>query len=352
MKYRRLGSSNLKVSELCLGTMTFGEEFGIGAPADECRRVYDAFLAAGGNFLDTADIYNAGTSERILGDFAAADRDYLVLASKYSLNTRSDDPNAGGSHRKNLVQSLEATLRRLGTEYVDLYWVHGWDGATGMEEVMRALDDQVRAGKILHLGISNAPAWVIAMANTLARERSWTPFTAMQLQYSLIERSIERDYFALARAQDMAITPWSPLAGGLLTGKFDRDAAAPAGEEARLRSSERWSRLLQDDNLSVAEAVSATARDMGCSTAQLALAWMMRRSSQCVIPIIGARNLEQLEDNLGAVAIDVPPETIAALDALTEHEPEYPQSLYASEFFQTMMYGEVSSRIELNEPWS
>ncbi|MFW2405550.1 MAG: aldo/keto reductase [Gammaproteobacteria bacterium] len=352
MKYKVLGSSNLKVSELCLGTMTFGEEFGIGAPETECRRVFDAFLAAGGNFLDTADIYNGGTSERMVGKFAAADRDYLVLASKYSLNTRPDDPNAGGSHRKNLVQSLDGTLRRLGTGYVDLYWVHGWDGATNLEALMRALDDQVRAGKILHLGISNAPAWVIAAANTLARERGWTPFTAMQLQYSLIERSIERDYFALARAQDMAITPWSPLAGGLLTGKFDRDANAGAGDEARLKSNERWSRFLKDDNLAVAEAVSAMAREIGCSTAQLALAWMMRRSSACVVPIIGARTLPQLDDNLGAVTVDLSPERLASLDELTALAPEYPNSLYASEFFETMMYGEVSPRIELNEPWT
>ena len=352
MKYKSLGRSNLKVSELCLGTMTFGEEFGIGAPESECRRVFDAFVEAGGNFLDTADIYNAGTSERMLGEFAAANRDYLVLASKYSLNTRADDPNAGGSHRKNLVQSLEGTLRRLGTEYVDLYWVHGWDGATNMEELMRALDDQVRAGKILHLGISNAPAWVIAAANTQARERGWTPFTAMQLQYSLIERSIERDYFALARAQNMAITPWSPLAGGLLTGKFDRDADASGGDNSRLRSNERWSRFLQDANLAVAEAVSAMAREIGCSTAQLALAWMMRRSSACVVPIIGARTLPQLSDNLGAVAVELTPDILASLDELTELVPEYPNSLFASEFFETMMYGEVRPRIELNEPWT
>lgn len=353
MKYKKLGSSGLKVSELCLGTMTFGEEFGIGAPETECRDVYDAFLAAGGNFLDTADMYNAGTSERMLGDFVGRDRDYLVLASKYSLTTRTDDPNAGGSHRKNLVQSLEASLRRLQTEYLDLYWVHGWDGSTGMAEVMRALDDQVHAGKILHIGVSNAPAWVIAAANTLATERNLTPFTAMQLHYNLIERSIERDHFAVARAQDMAILPWSPLAGGFLTGKFDEAAAAGASDGARLLSSPRGGQLLEDaGKLEVAEAVSAMARDIGCSTAQLALAWMMRRSQACVVPVIGARKASQLEDNLGAVDVEVSEAQLAKLDALTGLEPEYPHTLYASEFFNTMMYGEVRERIELDRPWT
>lgn len=352
MKYKVLGGSNLKVSELCLGTMTFGEEFGIGAPESECRRVFDAFVAAGGNFLDTADIYNAGTSERMLGEFAAANRDYLVLASKYSLNTRPDDPNAGGSHRKNLAQSLDTTLRRMDTDYLDLYWVHGWDGSTDLAEVMRALDDQVRAGKILHIGISNAPAWVVAAANVMARERNQTPFTAMQLHYNLVERSIERDYFALADAQDMAILPWSPLAGGLLTGKFDRGAKTAAGDDARLRNSPRGAQILQDRNLEVAEAVSTLAADIGCSAAQLALAWMMRRTSTCVVPVIGARSLPQLEDNLKSVDVGIGADAIAALDALTELTPEYPHTLYASEFFQTMMYGEVRPNIELDRPWA
>ncbi len=352
MKYRVLGLSGLKVSELCLGTMTFGEEYGIGAPRTECRRVYEAFIRTGGNFLDTADIYNAGTSERMLGEFAAADRDYLVLASKYSLNTRSDDPNAGGSHRKNLVQSLDASLRRMKVEYLDLYWVHGWDGSTDMAEVMRALDDQVRAGKILHVGISNAPAWVIATANTLARERGWSPFTAMQLHYNLVERSIERDYFALAEAQDMAILPWSPLAGGFLTGKYDRNVSDAARAGGRLTTSPRGGQLLQDkQKLSVAETLSGIAAETGCSPAQLALAWMMRRTNTNVVPVIGARSVEQLEDNLGSVDVRIGQAELARLDGLTAPEPEYPQTLYASEFFNTMMYGEVRPRIELGAGW-
>lgn len=351
MKYKKLGRSSLKVSEICLGTMTFGEEFGIGAPESGCREIYDAYRDAGGNFFDTADIYNAGTSERMLGSFIASERDRIVLASKYSLNTRTDDPNAGGNHRKNLFQSLDASLKRLGTDYIDLFWVHAWDGSTDPAEVMRALDDQVRNGKILHIGISNAPAWVISAANTLARERGWTPFTAMQLHYNLIERTIERDYFALANAQDMAITPWSPLAGGLLTGKFNRGADSGLQEGTRLADSPRRAQVLQEKNLDAAERLTGLAIELGCSSAQLALAWMMRRTSACVVPIIGARTLAQLQDNLGAAHIALDAERIAALDALTALDPEYPQTLYASDFFRTMMYGEAWNDLELDRPW-
>lgn len=335
----------MKVSEICLGAMTFGEEFGIGAPEPECRTIYDRFVESGGNFIDTANMYNKGTSERMLGGFIRADREFVVLSSKYSLNMRPDDPNAGGSHRKNLVQALEQSLRRLDTDYIDLYWVHGWDGATGIGEFMRALDDQVRAGKILHIGISNAPAWVIAAANTLASERNMTPFTAMQLHYNLVERSIEREYFDLATAQNMAITAWSPLAGGLLTGKFNPHADASAREGARLETSPRGAQLLQGPNIEIAEALTSLARDVGCSSAQLALAWMMQRSAVRVIPIIGARKLSQLEDNLQAVNVELNATQIAVLDELTALTPEYPQPLFVSEFFQTMMYGEVRERI-------
>jgi len=351
MKYKVLGSSGLKVSEICLGTMTFGEEFGIGAPEPDCREIYDAYRDAGGNFVDTADIYNAGTSERMLGSFIASERELIVLASKYSLNTRTDDPNAGGNHRKNLVQSLDARLKRLDTEYIDLFWVHAWDGSTGLGEVMRALDDQVRNGKILHVGISNAPAWVISAANTLAAERGWTPFTAMQLHYNLVERTIEQEHFALANAQSMAITPWSPLAGGLLTGKFNRDADRSAQEGTRLADSPRRAQVLEDKNLVVAEKLVELAKEFGCSAAQLALAWMMRRTSACVVPIIGARNLAQLQDNLGAVQVRLDTAQITALDELTAADPAYPQTLYTSDFFRTMMYGEAWEKLELDQPW-
>lgn len=346
MKYKVLGSSTLKVSELCLGAMTFGEEFGIGAPEAESRRVFDTFVEAGGNFIDTANMYNQGTSERMLGGFIKDHRDYLVVASKYSLSTRSDDPNAGGNHRKNLVQSLDASLRRLQTDYLDLYWVHAWDMSTGLDELMRALDDQVRAGKILHIGISNAPAWVIAAANTLAAERNMTRFTAMQLHYNLVERSIEREYFALADAQNMAITAWSPLASGFLTGKFNPGTDDAPREGARLTTSPRGAHLLQPEKFAVAEALSDLATQIGCTSAQLALAWMVQRSTSCVVPIIGARTAVQLEENLGCIEVKLTSDQIAQLDALTALTPEYPQALFASDFFQAMMFGDLRDSIE------
>lgn len=334
MKYTQLGHSGLQVSEICLGTMTFGEEFGIGAAAPVCREIFDGFLDAGGNFIDTANIYNRGSSETMLGEFIGEHRDRLVLATKYTLSTAADDPNAGGSHRKNLVQALDASLRRLRTDYIDLYWVHGWDVTVSVNVVMRALDDQVRAGKILHIGISNAPAWVIATANVLATERGWTPFTATQLHYNLVERSIERDHFDLAAAQAMAVTAWSPLASGLLTGKYNTGAA----EGARLDGSPRGAQVLTPGNLAVARQLGELASKQGCTASQLALAWMLRRSD-AAIPIIGARNVKQLHDNLGAVDVALPAEVIEQLDELAPPAMTYPQSLLKSEFFHTMMYG-------------
>jgi aryl-alcohol dehydrogenase-like predicted oxidoreductase len=242
-------------------------------------------------------------------------------------------------------------LGRLGTDYIDLFWVHAWDGSTGLSEVMRALDDQVRNGKILHIGISNAPAWVISAANTLAEERGWTPFTAMQLHYNLVERSIESEHFALANAQNMAITPWSPLAGGLLTGKFNRDQDPGSRAGTRLADSPRRAQVLDEKNLEVAEKLAELAREMGCSPAQLALVWMMRRTTTCVVPIIGARKLDQLQDNLGATQIELTPVQIAALDELAAPETAYPQMLYESDFFRALMYGEAWHQLELDRPW-
>ncbi|MDJ0929470.1 MAG: aldo/keto reductase [Gammaproteobacteria bacterium] len=339
MQYLELGRSGLRISELCLGAMTFGEEMGIGAPVDECRRVYESFLEAGGNFIDTANIYNRGTSESILGEFIGSERDRLVLASKYSLSTNPADPNAGGNHRKNLQQALDASLRRLQTDYLDIYWVHGWDRSTPLAEMMRALDDQVRAGKILHVGISNAPAWVVSAANVLAAERNMTPFCTLQLHYNLVERSIEEDFLDLALAQDMLVTAWSPLAGGLLTGKFNRDSDPDARAGSRLESTPMGARVITDHRIDVAEQLTAVAADLDCSPAQLALAWLRQRGEGRVVPIIGARNAAQLADNLGAVQLELPAETIAQLDELTAPEWRYPRTLLDGEFFQQMMFG-------------
>lgn len=346
MQYCSLGRSNLMVSELCLGTMTFGEEMGLGASRSECAAIFERFLEAGGNFIDTANVYNRGTSESMLGEFIASERERLVVATKYGLSTQGSDPNAGGNHRKNLVQSLEASLRRLRTSWIDLYWIHGWDASTRLDEVMRALDDQVRAGKVLHVGISNAPAWVVASANTLAEERGWTPFTAVQMEYNLLQRAIERNFLDLAVAQDMAVVPWSPLASGLLSGKFSRSVPASERAGARLSQPERAARLLSDHGRKVAEALLAMAGELGCRPAPLALAWLRQRHAMpSVVPIIGARKLGQLEENLTCLDLRLTEAQLVRLDALSPPAAEYPVSLLAGEFFQGLMHGESGRRM-------
>jgi aryl-alcohol dehydrogenase-like predicted oxidoreductase len=328
------------VSELCLGTMTFGEELGTGASAAVSRQIYDRYREAGGNFLDTANIYTMGTSERMLGEFIASDREAVVVASKYSMAANMADPNAAGNHRKNMVQALEASLKRLNTEYLDIFWVHGWDQLTRIDEVMRGLDDLVRAGKVLHVGASNMPAWLISQGNTLAAERNMTPFTALQLHYNLVERSIEADFFELAEAQDMALTAWSPLAGGLLTGKFNRDAAAKAAEDARLNKAAYGPAMLAEHRLKIAEGLTELANTIGCEPSQLALAWLLHRPGASVIPILGARTLEQYDANMACLDIELNQTQVEELDALNPPPAVYPASLFKTEFYQQMIHGE------------
>src|SRR5215475_1402152 len=237
MKYRLLGNSGLRVSEAALGTMTFGEAWGWGSAKDEARRVYDAFREAGGNFIDTANLYTNGASESFLGEFMEGHRQSVVLATKYTNAPPGTDPNAAGNQRKNMTQAVEASLKRLRTDYIDLYWVHIWDQLTPVEEVMRGLDDLVRAGKALYVGISDAPAWWIAQANTLAHLRGWSPFIALQIEYSLIERTVERELIPMAKALNVGVTAWSPLAGGVLTGKYHgQGASGQKGEPGRMSS--------------------------------------------------------------------------------------------------------------------
>jgi aryl-alcohol dehydrogenase-like predicted oxidoreductase len=340
MKYKVLGRSGLRVSELCLGAMTFGEELGTGASKEVSRQIYDAYREAGGNFIDTANIYTLGTSERMVGDFVAGDRASVVIASKYSMATNPQDPNACGNNRKNMVQAVESSLDRLNMDYLDLFWVHGWDQTTRIDEIMRALDDLVRAGKVLHVGVSNFPAWLIAQANTLAVERNWTPFTAVQMHYNLVERNIETDFFDLCAAQDMAILPWSPLAAGLLTGKFNPDAEHKADADARLKKATYAASLLAEERIKIAQGLVELANTIGCTPSQLALAWLLQRPRGTVIPILGARKLEQFNDNLGCLEIELNATQIEALDALNPLKLTYPASLFGSDFYRMMMHGE------------
>jgi aryl-alcohol dehydrogenase-like predicted oxidoreductase len=288
--------------------MTFGDEWGWGAPPEEARRVFDVFASAGGNFIDTANRYTAGTSETLVGEFIASDRDRFVVGSKYTLSTRFDDPNASGNHRKNIVRALEASLRRMKLDFLDLYWVHAWDGVTPIEEVLRAFDDLVRAGKILYAGISDAPAWVVARANAIADLRGWTPFAGLQVEYSLIQRSAERELLPMAHALGIGVTPWAPLGGGLLSGKYS-DGRLPADSKRRTVMDKR----LSDRNLSIATAIVKIAGELRRPASQVALNWVRRKCPEAV-PIVGARTAAQMEENLGCLEFDLPEEEVTRLD--------------------------------------
>ena len=345
MRYKMLGGSGVKVSEICLGTMTFGEENGFGANKIESRRMFDAYLAAGGNFIDTANIYTFGSSERMLGEFIAAERPHLVLASKFSMTTNSKDPNAGGNSRKALQQSLEASLRRLGTDYLDLYWVHAWDRVTPVDELVRALDDAVRAGKVLYTGFSNLPAWLAARAQTIAELRGWTRFVALQLHYSLAERHCERELLPCADALGMSVTAWSPLAGGLLSGKYSRDATARAGQPGRLTTT-GWGKLfLNDRNLGIVDSVRGVATRSGCTPSQVAIRWLMQRP-RSVIPIVGSRSVAQLTELLAASSIKLDDAALAELDNATRLEVGYPGSLLYGAQGRQMVHGEFAGEID------
>ncbi len=321
MRYKLLGPSGLRVAELALGTMTFGDTMAWGAPRDECRRIFDAYVEAGGNFIDTALNYTNGMSEQLVGEFIAGQRDRFVVATKYTMHPRTGDPNIAGNHRKNLVQALEGSLRRLGTDYIDLYWVHAWDGITPVEETMRALDDLVRAGKILYVGISNAPAWVVAQANTLASLRGWTAFIGLQVSYSLIERTAERDLLPMARAFGLGVTAWAPLGSGLLTGKYNR--VEPA-EARRLDTSTAVT--VDDRNLAIAGAVWEVAQELDRSPAQVALAWVRQRGP---LPVLGARTLAQFNENLASLVLTLDADQLARLDRASGIDLGYPHDFLA-----------------------
>ena len=334
MQYKLLGKSGLRVSELCLGTMTFGEDWGWGASKDESRQIFDAFVAAGGNFIDTANGYTDGSSEKIVGDFIASDRERFVLATKYSfplqMNDKAGNPNGSGNHRKNMMQSLEGSLKRLNTDYIDLFWLHAWDFMTPIEEVMRSLDDMVRAGKVLYIGISDTPAWIVSQANTLAQCYGWTPFVALQVEYSLVQRTPERDLLPMAKAFDLAVTPWSPLGGGILTGKYNKPQANTE-EQRRLEQ-------ISDKNLAISEVVSQVANEIGHSPSQIALAWLTTQSG-LTIPIIGARKLSQFEDNLACLDVTLTPEHLQRLNEVSQIELGFPHDFLGSDMIRDRLFG-------------
>ena len=340
MRYKLLGNSGLRVSELCLGTMTFGEDWGWGSDKEESRAVFQAFAEAGGNFLDTANIYTNGTSETLVGEFVKGDREKWVIATKYSLNTRPGDVNACGNHRKNLFQAVEASLKRLGTDYIDLLWLHIWDSLTPMEEVMRAFDDLVRMGKVLYIGISDSPAWIVSQANTLATLRGWTPFIGLQIEYSLKERTPERELLPMAKALNIGVTAWSPLGGGVLTGKYNQ----PHPVDGRLSMTDQPFQIF-DRDLKIAETVLEIAREIGKSPAQVALNWLRNRPNP-IIPIIGARKLSQLQDNLACVDFNLTGEQLQRLDNISAISLGFPHELLASQFVRDILLGGVAAQLD------
>lgn len=319
MRYKVLGKSGVRVSELALGAMTFGTESGIGADKDESRKVYNAFRDAGGNFIDTANVYNRGTSETFLGEFMAGDRERIVLATKFTGGMREKDINAASNSRKNMMESVNASLKRLKTDYIDLYWVHAWDSVTPTEELLRGLDDLVSQGKVLYIGVSDTPAWVVAKSNTMAELRNWSEFIALQIQYSLVERTVERELLPMARAYDMAVTPWGIVGSGVLSGKYNKDAAAEGRGASR-------SQIINDRSLKIAEEVIRIAEEINATPTQVAIAWVLNGPAN-IIPLVGARTLEQWEENLGCLDVELDESMMSRLNEISAINPGFPHSM-------------------------
>jgi aryl-alcohol dehydrogenase-like predicted oxidoreductase len=324
--------------------MTFGDEWGWGSPKAEAQKVYETYREAGGNFIDTANFYTNGTSEKFLGEFIRGHRESVVVATKYSNAAPGSDPNAAGNHRKSMMQAVEASLKRLQTDYIDLYWVHIWDEITPVEEVMRGLDDLVHAGKILYAGISDAPAWWIAQANTLAELRGWTKFVGLQIEYSLIERTVERELIPMAKALNLGVLAWSPLARGVLTGKYHGGGKT---DKARMSREEMKQFLPEEQRAApIISAVKSVSEQTGHSMAQVALAWL-RHQTVPVIPIIGARKVSQVQDNLASLDLKLSTEQLKSLDEASRIELGFPHDIYQKEMVRAIRYGGTWDRLLL-----
>lgn len=323
--YVTLGRSGLRVSPLCLGTMTFGEDFGWGSSVEESQEIMDRYIEAGGNFLDTANFYTASHSEKIIGDHVGrhpARRDRLVIATKFSGNLYLGDPNGGGSGRKALIDQCENSLRRLQTDYIDLYWLHNWDVHTPIEETMAALENLISAGKVRYIGVSDTPAWKIAEANVTARFRGWSQFIGLQIEYSLLERTVEAELVPMAKELGLGITPWSPLKSGVLSGKYTRaNAAAQKTDRAAFMSHH-----LNERTYALVDELEKIAEAHGTTVARVALAWV-RMQPGVGSTIIGARRVSQLEDNLKSVDIALSAVELAHLDNLTQPALPFPQNM-------------------------
>lgn len=343
LRYRLFGNTGLRVSEICLGTMSFGDAWGFGADEATSHQVLDRFTELGGNFLDTANMYHGGQTEQIIGNWLAADpgrRHRTVVATKCTLVMDHDDVNSAGAHRKNLERAVDDSLRRLRTDHIDLLWVHAWDQHTPMQETMRALDDLVRSGRVRYIGVSDTPAWVVSASNVLAELRGWTPFAGIQIEYGLLARTPERDLVPMAAHTGLSVVSWGALGGGVLTGKYtrggDNDSLRKGGNDARGRTSAA--------NLAIAREVDAVADALGCTSAQVAVAWLQGRGYHS-IPIVGARKVSQIEDCAGAAAVTLPDEAVARLDRVSAIEMGFPHDFLQEAHVLNSVYTKQHARI-------
>lgn len=333
MRYKLLGKSGLRVSELCLGTMTFGEDWGWGASKADSRQIFETFVETGGNFIDTASNYTNGSSEKFVGEFVAGQRDEFIIATKYTLRrpgAPATDLNAGGNQRKNMRLTVEASLRRLNTDYIDLLYLHVWDFTTPVEEVLRGLDDLVQAGKVLYIGISDTPAWIVAYAQAMAELRGWSRFIAYQAEYNLLERGVEQDVLPMTRALGMSVLAFSLLGGGALTGKFNQ----PGGPDEHTRV-----RQVSEQERATAEAVMQVAAEIGRSPSQVAINWV-RQQSPNIIPILGARRPAQMQDNLGVLDFTLSAEHLQRLAQANPQPRLYPHSFWNDFVRRNLIFGE------------
>ncbi len=337
MKYKLLGRSGLKVSELCLGTMGFGTEGNWGADKETSFKIIENFANAGGNFLDTANIYKLGTSEKIIGEFISNhNRDYFVLATKYTLVDDKTNPNASGNNRKNMMRSVEQSLKRLQTDFIDVLYLHIWDDLTPIDEVLRGLDDLIKQGKVNYAAISDTPAWVVAKGNTLAALMGWSQFIALQIEYSLLQRTPERELIPMAKHFGMTVTPWAPLAGGALTGKYLR------GDKGRIKED---SNRLNENSQRITKEVMAVAEKLGVEAAHVALKWTMQQPLS-VIPIVGATKPEQLEQNLKTIDVEISAEDMKHLNEISAIDLGFPLKFFSEDAVKMNTYGGFYDKIE------
>jgi aryl-alcohol dehydrogenase-like predicted oxidoreductase len=345
MRYKLLGGTGLRVSELCLGAMTFGQKRGNwGADAPESRAIFERFVQSGGNFVDTANMYQMGESENLLGGLLEGRRHEIVLATKYSLGARANDLNSAGNHRKSMVQALEGSLKRLRTDYIDLYWMHAWDSVTPVDEVLRALDDMVRAGKILHIGFSDTPAWVIARSQAIAELRGWSKLAATQVPYSLIERSVEREILPMAAGLGLAVLAWGPLGNGLLSGKYSGwRGASTQTVQGRLNDPGYPVHGYSPRSEKIAQAVVEVAEECAATPARVALAWLRSRSS-VIIPIIGARTVDQLDDNLACLETFLSQQQLQRLNDVSAIELGFPADFYPA--IEATLFGQMRGSLD------